>query len=72
MAVLLVVGLMNLTWMAAIAVIFLAEKNSRHSVALTRVVGTAVVLLGVAVLVHPALLQSLSPMPDMSSPMSGM
>lgn len=72
MAVLLVVGLMNLTWMAAIAAIFLAEKNSRHGVALTRVVGTAVVLLGVAVLVHPSLLQSLSPMPDVHSPMSGM
>ena len=30
MAVLLVVGLMNLAWMAAIAVVFFAEKNWRH------------------------------------------
>lgn len=72
MAVLLVVGLMNLTWMSAIAVIFLAEKNSRHGVALTKVVGTAVIMLGIAVLVHPSLLQSLSPIPDEPSPMSGM
>lgn len=72
MTVLLVVGLMNLTWMAAIAVIFVAEKNSRRGVALTKVVGTAVVVLGLAVLVHPSLLESLAPPPDTSSPMSGM
>ncbi|HXC77870.1 MAG TPA: DUF2182 domain-containing protein, partial [Candidatus Acidoferrum sp.] len=30
MAVLLVVGLMNLVWMAAIAIVFFAEKNWRH------------------------------------------
>lgn len=72
MAVLLVVGLMNLTWMVGIAMIFLVEKNSRHGVALTKVVGTAVIVLGIAVLVHPSLLQSLSPVPGVPSPMSGM
>jgi predicted metal-binding membrane protein len=60
MAVLFVVGLMNLAWMAAIAVVFLAEKNWRYGVGLTKVVGTAVAVLGVAVLVHPALLGSLA------------
>ena len=72
MSVLLVVGLMNLTWMAGIALIFLLEKNSRHGIGLTKVVGTAVIVLGIAVLVHPSFLQSLSPSPGAPSPMSGM
>lgn len=61
MAVLFVVGLMNLTWMAVIAGVFLAEKNWSHGVGLTKIVGTGLVVLGVAVLVHPALLDSLTP-----------
>ena len=65
MAVLFVVGLMNLAWMAAIAVIFLAEKNWRHGVGLTKVVGTAVIGFGVAVLIHPALLPSGAPLDAM-------
>ena len=56
MAVLFVVGLMNLGWMAVIAVVFLAEKNWRHGVGLTRVVGGTVLALGVAVLLDPAIL----------------
>ena len=58
MAVLFVVGLMNLLWMAAIAVVFLAEKNWRHGVGLTKLVGTATTAFGVAVLLSPGLLQS--------------
>ena len=61
MAVLFVVGLMNLAWMAAIAVVFLAEKNWRHGVGLTRVVGIGVLAFGIAVLVHPTLLDSVAP-----------
>jgi predicted metal-binding membrane protein len=60
MAVLFVVGLMNLAWMAAIAVVFVAEKNWRHGVLLTKVVGTAVLVLGLAVLARPQLLASVS------------
>jgi predicted metal-binding membrane protein len=60
MSVLFVVGLMNLAWMAAIAVVFLAEKNWRHGAALTKYVGVAVLALGLAVLVHPDLLASVS------------
>lgn len=60
MAVLFVVGLMNLTWMALVALVFLAEKNWSHSVALTRVVGTAVTVLGIAVLSDPSLLAALA------------
>ncbi|HVF18741.1 MAG TPA: DUF2182 domain-containing protein [Mycobacteriales bacterium] len=64
MAVLFVVGLMNLVWMAAIAVVFLAEKNWRHGVLLTKVVGTAVVVLGIAVLARPSILATVAPMDD--------
>jgi predicted metal-binding membrane protein len=62
MAVLVVVGLMNLVWMAGIAIVFLAEKHWRRGAGLARVVGTAVALFGAAVLVHPALLDSVVPM----------
>jgi predicted metal-binding membrane protein len=68
MAVLFVVGLMNLAWMAVIAVVFLAEKNWRHGVTLTKVVGIAVGVLGLAVLVHPALLDSVTPTTGSGSP----
>lgn len=53
MAVLVVVGLMNLVWMAAIALIFLAEKNWRRGLVLARVAGAAVTVLGIAVVLHP-------------------
>lgn len=72
MAVLFVVGLMNLAWMAAIAAIFLAEKNWRHGIGLTKVVGIAVLAFGIGVLAHPALLGSVTPAPTepSMSPMS--
>jgi predicted metal-binding membrane protein len=60
MAVLVVVGLMNLAWMAAIALVFLAEKNWRHGVLVTRVAGGAVAALGVAVAAMPSLLSAVS------------
>lgn len=56
MSVLVIVGLMNLLWMVALALIFLAEKNWRHGAALIRVVGPALVLLGAAVILVPGLL----------------
>lgn len=56
MAVLFVMGLMNLVWMAAIATVFLAEKNWRHGVGLTRVVGCMVIVFGVTAVVYPSLL----------------
>lgn len=59
-AVLFVVGLMNLAWMAAIAIVFLAERNWRRGVGLTYVVGAAVSLFGIAVLVQPALLSTVT------------
>ena len=60
MAVLFAVGLMNLAWMAAIAVVFLAEKNWRHGVGLTRIVGTATAVFGAVVLVWPDVLGSVA------------
>lgn len=72
MAVLLVVGLMNLAWMAAIAVVFLAEKNWRHGLGLTKLVGVAVLTFGLAVLVHPALLASVVPASEPAATMTDM
>jgi predicted metal-binding membrane protein len=70
MTVLLVVGLMNLAWMAGIAAVFLAEKNWRHGIGLTKLVGVAVLAFGIGVLAHPALLGSVTPAP--APPMSTM
>ncbi|MGH2793039.1 MAG: DUF2182 domain-containing protein [Actinomycetota bacterium] len=84
MAVLVVVGLMNLVWMAGIAIVFLLEKNWKHGVALTKIVGAGLVVLGLAVIIAPDILPNLSggvaeagdhmgdthsPMGDMGDPM---
>jgi len=60
MAVLFVVGLMNLAWMAGIAIVFLAEKNWRHGVGLSYIVGAGVTTLGIAILIHPSLLTTVA------------
>jgi predicted metal-binding membrane protein len=60
MAVLVIVGLMNLAWMAVIAVVFLLEKNWRHGVGVSKFAGVAVLALGIAVAVFPDLLGWLS------------
>lgn len=60
MSVLVVVGLMNLTWMVLIALVFLLEKNWRYGPWVTRAAGTAVAMLGVFVIVRPELLAWLS------------
>jgi predicted metal-binding membrane protein len=56
MTVLIVVGLMNLVWMAGLAVVFALEKNWRHGVGFDRLVGAALVLLGLTVLIDPHIL----------------
>ena len=71
MAVLLVVGLMNLSWMAGLALVFLAEKNWSHGVALTRVVGVALLALGAAIALDPALLHVISGVPVAHPSMGG-
>jgi predicted metal-binding membrane protein len=60
MAVLVVMGLMNLVWMATLAMIFLLEKNWRHGLVLSRIVGASLVLLGLVVMLYPGLLVHLS------------
>jgi len=55
-----VVGLMNLVWMAALALLFLGEKNWRHGVALSRVSGSLAALLGAAIVARPELLAIVS------------
>lgn len=52
MAVLVVVGLMSLVWMAVIALVFLLEKNWRYGVKVSKVAGVAVIALGIAVAVR--------------------
>lgn len=72
MAVLFTVGLMNLTWMALIAIVFLAEKNWKRGVLLTKIAGTAVLIFGLVVLVHPEALSSpvIDDQPTQMAPMS--
>lgn len=60
MAVLVVVGLMNLVWMAAIALVFLAEKNWNRGVTLAKVAGAALIAIGVAVIIAPDILPGLA------------
>jgi predicted metal-binding membrane protein len=60
MAVLVVVGLMNLVWMAGIALVFLAEKNWKHGIGLTKLIGSALVALGIAVIISPGILPNIS------------
>lgn len=58
--VLLVVGIMNIVWMAAIFALFLIEKTWRHGLVVARVAGALLIALGIAVIAHPALLQRIS------------
>jgi len=60
MSVLVVMGLMNLVWMAALALIFLGEKNWRHGIILSRIVGISIAVLGLAIILHPDFLMALS------------
>jgi predicted metal-binding membrane protein len=60
MSVLVVVGLMNLVWMASLSLVFLAEKNWSHGVGLTRVAGTTMIVLGIAVVLNSDVLRSVS------------
>jgi predicted metal-binding membrane protein len=56
MTVLVIVGLMNLVWMAALALVFLAEKNWQHGARLNRLAGASIVVLGLIILVNPSVL----------------
>jgi predicted metal-binding membrane protein len=60
MSVLVVVGLMNLIWMAALTLVFVAEKTWRRGPLLSKLAGSLIALLGAAVILHPALLSTLA------------
>ena len=56
MAVLAVLGLMNIAWMAVIAAVFFVEKNVRRGELLPRVVGAVCIGAGLAILAWPVYL----------------
>lgn len=60
MGLLLVVGLMNLVWMAGLALLFLTEKCWRHGTGLTRVAGGTLVALGVLTAIEPDIMRVMS------------
>ena len=62
MAVLAVIGLMNIAWMAVIAAVFFIEKNVRRGELLPRAVGIVCVVAGLAILIWPVLLPAPTPM----------
>jgi predicted metal-binding membrane protein len=69
MAVLVVVGLMNLVWMAGIALVFLAEKNWKHAIGLTKFIGAGLVAIGIAVIASPGILPNISGAAEKMAPM---
>ena len=60
MMVLVVVGLMNLPWMAILFVLFFVEKNWKHGRAVASVAGIGMMVLGAAIAVYGALLTTIS------------
>ena len=60
MAVLLLVGLMNLLWMAGIFALIFIEKHWRHGLVVAKIAGVALMVLGAAIIAYPSLLPSIS------------
>ena len=56
MAVLLVVGVMNIAWMAVIAAICLGEKVLSHRAALATTVGVSLAAMGLVIMADPRML----------------
>jgi predicted metal-binding membrane protein len=59
MVVLIAVGVMNLAWMAVVAVTVLLEKSWSHGRALSRTVGAALIVFAFFAAGNPALLPGL-------------
>lgn len=53
MSVLLVVGVMNIAWMAAVSAVCLGEKTSTRRTALATVVGAVLIACGLVVVIEP-------------------
>jgi hypothetical protein len=60
MLVMFVMGLMSLVWMGGLTIVIFLEKVTRYGPALSKVVGGALIILGVAILLHPSLMRYLS------------
>ncbi|MGH7791312.1 MAG: DUF2182 domain-containing protein, partial [Thermodesulfobacteriota bacterium] len=59
MLVLFVVGIMNIAWMGILALIIFVEKISKHGVIISKFVGGFLMLLGIVMIVRPAILSIL-------------
>lgn len=59
-AILVVLGTMNLVWMAALTALIVLEKHARHGEAISSVAGVALVLLGGLLLVDTSFLMDLT------------
>ncbi len=60
MAVLVVVGLMNLVWMVAISLVFLAEKHWTRALQMAKVIGVGLVVLGTVAVIDGDVLATVS------------
>jgi predicted metal-binding membrane protein len=72
MAVLFVVGLMNLAWMAALSILIVAEKLAPRGAAMGRLVGIVFIALGVCVAVQPQRFPASGLQPSDATPMTSM
>jgi predicted metal-binding membrane protein len=59
-AVLLVVGLMNLMWMAGIFALIFVERSWKHGLVLAKIAGVGLLMLGAMIIARPALLALIS------------
>lgn len=60
MLVMFVMGLMSLVWMGGLTIVIFLEKVTRYGPALSKVVGGTLILVGVAILLHPSLMRYFS------------
>jgi len=72
MAMLVVIGVMSLGWMAAIAVVIVAQKLLPARIALDLPVALAIVALGVVILASPSSVPGLMPSMSAAGPMHAM
>jgi predicted metal-binding membrane protein len=72
MAVLFVVGLMNLAWMAVLSVLIVLEKLAPWGVAISRLTGVLFLVLGVFMAARPQLFPATGLQPAGAMPMAGM
>jgi predicted metal-binding membrane protein len=58
MLVLFVVGIMNIAWMGILTLIIFVEKISKHGVTVSKLVGCSLIVLGIVMIVRPAIVSS--------------